>query len=242
VNFPQVSRKRVSTEVSEHLERLILSGDLPEGSRLPAEKELGMRFGISRNAVREALKSLEERGLVRVENGRGAYVTTPGDEVLRAAISRYVQARLTPETVQEFYQFREVLEGAAARIAATRAGERDLALLTSALAAMEANEGDVEKWMAGDMAFHRALIGATHNPFLMTVLEPITDCLREAIKVSFDSEGARVGLRCHAAILEAIRSNDPAAAHTAMLATLKDSAERVTNVLEHESRQAEEKR
>jgi GntR family transcriptional repressor for pyruvate dehydrogenase complex len=210
---------------------MILAGDLPEGSRLPSEKELGLRFGISRNAIREALKSLEERGLVRIENGKGAYVTTPGDEVVRAAIARYVQSRLTSDTVREFYQFREVLEGAAARIAATRAGERDLQRLAAALATMEANEGHVEKWMEGDMAFHRALIGATHNPFLMTVLEPVTDCLREAIKVSFDSEGARVGLKCHAAILEAIQRKDPAGAHAAMLATLKDSAERVGHVL-----------
>jgi GntR family transcriptional repressor for pyruvate dehydrogenase complex len=231
MNFPPISRQRVSTQVSEHLERMILAGEIPEGSRLPSEKELGLRFGISRNAVREAIKSLEERGLVRVRNGRGAYVTAPGDGVVRAAIARYVQSRLTPETVPEFYQFREVLEGAAARIAAARAGERDLHLLERALGMMEANEGDVEKWMEGDIAFHRALIGATHNPFLMTVLEPVIDCLREAIKVSFDGEGARAGLICHAAILDGIRAHDPARAQSAMLATLDDSRERVRQAL-----------
>jgi GntR family transcriptional repressor for pyruvate dehydrogenase complex len=231
MHFPQVSRKRVSTEVSEHLERMILGGELPEGSRLPSEKELGMRFGISRNAIREALKSLEERGLVRIQNGRGAYVTAPGDDVVRAAIARYVQTRLTLETVNDFYQFREVLEGAAARIAATRAGDRDLQLLVSALATMEANEGDVETRMEGDIAFHRALIGATHNPFLVTVLEPVIDCLRAAINVSFDAEGARAGLACHAGILQSIRERDPIGAERAMLATLTDSAGRVKRVL-----------
>jgi DNA-binding FadR family transcriptional regulator len=234
MSFPQISRQRVSAQVSEHLERMILQGEIPEGSRLPSEKELGTHFGVSRNAVREALKSLEERGLVRIRNGRGAYATAPSDGVVRAAIARYVQSRLTPDSVAEFYQFREVLEGSAARIAALRAGERDLQLLARALQTMETNEGDVEQWMEGDIAFHRALIGATHNPFLMTVLEPVIDCLRDAIKASFDSEGARAGLICHAAILEGIRDQDPGRAHAAMLATLSDSIERVRRSLQEE--------
>jgi len=102
---------------------------------------------------------------------------------------------------------------------------------------MEANEGDADKWMEGDIAFHRALIGATHNPFLMTVLEPVVDRLREAFKVSFDSEGARAGLACHAAILACIRRRDEQGAQDAMLATLDDSAERVTRVLQQEKQE-----
>ncbi len=240
MNFPQVARRRVSAEVVDHLEQRILNGDIAEGSRLPSEKDLGLSFGVSRNVIREALTTLEERGLVRVENGKGAYVTIPGADMVRAAIARYVQSRITTETVHEFYQFREVLEGAAARIAAARAGEHDLHALAAALATMEANEGDVEKWMAGDIAFHRALIGATHNPFFMTLLEPVIDRLREAIKVSFDSAGARAGLACHAAILDCIRKRDQAGAQEAMLATLEDSASRVTRVLQREEARSDE--
>jgi len=234
VNFPQISRRRLSTEVAEHLERKILNSDIDEGSRLPSEKELGLSFGVSRNAIREALKTLEERGLVRVENGRGAYVTAPSEEMLRSAITRYVQSRLTSDTVDEFYQFREVLEGATARLAAMRSGGHDFQALSKALATMEANEDNVDGWMQGDVAFHRALIGATHNPFFITLLEPVVDRLREAIRVSFDAEGARGGLACHAAILACVRNHDPDGAHDAMLATLRDSAQRVKRVLQEE--------
>lgn len=234
MTFPQISRRRLSTEVAEHLEQRILNGDLAEGHRLPSEKDLGVSFGVSRNAIREALKTLEERGLVRVENGRGAYVTVPSDETLRSAITRYVQSRLTSDTVDEFYQFREALEGAAARLAALRAGEHDLQELARALATMEANEGDVDGWMQADVAFHRAMIGATHNPFFITLLEPVIDRLREAIRVSFDAEGARAGLVCHAVILECIERHDPAGAHDAMLATLNDSAQRARHALGEE--------
>lgn len=240
MNFPRVSRRRVSSEVVDHLEQRIVNGDLPEGSRLPSEKDLGISFGVSRNVIREALKTLEERGLVRIENGKGAYVTTPSEERVRGAIARYVQSRLTTDTVDEFYQFREVLEGASARIAAGRAAEHDLQALAAALATMEANEGDVGRWMEGDLAFHRALIGATHNPFFMIVLEPVIDRLREAIKVSFDSEGARTGLACHAAILDRIRVRDQIGAEAAMLATLHDSAGRVTRVLQQEDGRSDE--
>jgi DNA-binding FadR family transcriptional regulator len=234
MNFPRIARRRISSEVVDHLEQRIVNGDIAEGSRLPSEKDLGVSFGVSRNVIREALKTLEERGLVRIENGKGAYVTTPSEDLVRGAIARYVQSRLTTHTVHEFYQFREVLEGASARIAAGRAAEHDLQALAAALATMAANEGDVERWMQGDLAFHRALIGATHNPFFMIVLEPVIDRLREAIKVSFDSEGARAGLACHAAILERIRARDQLGAERAMLATLQDSAGRVLRVLQRE--------
>src|SRR5260370_19482344 len=144
MNFPRISRRSVSSEVVDHLEQRVLNGDIPEGNRLPSEKDLGVSFGVSRNMIREALKTLEERGLVRIENGKGAYVTTPSEERVRAAIARYVQSRLTTDTVYEFYQFRQVLEGAAARIAAGRAAEHDLQALAAALATMAADEGDVE--------------------------------------------------------------------------------------------------
>jgi GntR family transcriptional repressor for pyruvate dehydrogenase complex len=234
MNFPVINRRRLSTEVAEHLEQQILNGEIAEGTRLPSEKDLGASFGVSRNAIREALKTLEERGLVRVENGRGAYVTAPSEEMLRAAITRYVQSRLTLDTVHEFYQVREALEGAAARLAATRASDHDLEALAAALATMEAYEGNVDGWMQGDVAFHRALIGATHNPFFITLLEPVTDRLREAIRVSFNEEGARMGLACHAEILRCMRNRDPAGTHEAMMATLQDSARRVTRALEQE--------
>ena len=234
MNFPQIARRRLSAEIADHIEQQILNGDLAEGSRLPAEKELGLSFGVSRNAVREALKTLEERGLVQIQNGRGAYVTSPGADMLRAAVARYVQSHLTPDTVHEFYQFREALEGAAARIAAERAGEHDLQLLSAALAAMERSEENAADWMEADVAFHRALLGATHNPFFITLLEPVVDRLREAITASFDSEGAQAGLACHAAILDGIARKDSVAAHEAVMATLNDSAGRVTRVLQQE--------
>jgi DNA-binding FadR family transcriptional regulator len=103
MTFKRIDRSGLSKQVSEQLEAHILRGPLEAGSRLPSEKELGKQFGVSRNAIREALKSLEARGLIRVENGRGAFATAPTSDTVRGALGRYIQARLNMDTIDQLF-------------------------------------------------------------------------------------------------------------------------------------------
>lgn len=236
MSFQRVDRRQLSHMVSDQLEQLILTGVLVEGSRLPPEKELGEQFGVSRNAVREALKSLEARGLVRVENGKGAFTTAPTTETVRGALGRYIQARLGADAVPHLYEIRRVLEGAAARACAERATEEDLSRLQTALARMESHQEDVDAWMEADLAFHRAMLTATHNPFFTILLEPIVTQIGETIKLSFGLEGTRAGVASHRAVVERIAARDGQGAEQAMMAVLQDSAARVTTVLDAPTR------
>jgi DNA-binding FadR family transcriptional regulator len=214
------------------LEELILTGALEDGSRLPSEKDLGEQFGVSRNAVREALKSLEARGLVRVENGKGAFTTAPTTDTVQGALGRYIQARLGANAVPHLYEIRRVLEGAAARACAERATEEDIDRLWAALTRMEGHQDDVDAWMEADLTFHRAMLMATHNPFFTILLEPIVTQIGETIKLSFGTEGTRAGVVSHRAVLERIAARDGLGAERAMLAVLQDSAARVITVLD----------
>jgi len=232
VSFQPVDRRRLSHRVSDQLEQLILTGTLEEGSRLPSEKDLGEQFGVSRNAVREALKSLEARGLVRVENGKGAFTTAPTTDTVRGALERYIQARLGANAVPHLYEIRRILEGAAARACAERATKEDIGLLRAALARMEEHQDNVNAWMEADLTFHRAMLMATHNPFFTMLLEPIVNQIGEAIKLGFGTEGTRAGVASHRAVLERITARDGQGAERAMLAVLQDSAARVITVLD----------
>ncbi|HWE61022.1 MAG TPA: FadR/GntR family transcriptional regulator [Chloroflexota bacterium] len=234
MSFQPVDRSVLPRQVSEQIEQLILDGAIEVGQKLPSEKILGEQFGVSRNAVREALKRLEARGMVRVENGKGAFITRPSSDTVQHALGRYIQAQLGAELIDHLYEIRRVLEGAAAHACAERATAEDLARLRQALTRMEEHQDNVDRWLEADLAFHRALFASTHNPFFSMLLEPIVSQIGAAIKASYGVEAAHRGLIEHRAVLARIAAGDGPGARTAMLAVLEDSEARVQHLLEEE--------
>lgn len=234
MSFQPVDRSALSQKVSEQIEQLILEGAIEVGRRLPSEKALGEQFGVSRNAVREALKRLEARGMVRVENGKGAFITKPTSDTVRHALGRYIRAQDGEDHFGHLYEMRRVLEGAAVHACAQRATAEDLARLRAALARMEEHQDSVEQWLEADLAFHRALFAGTHNPFFSMLLEPIVAQIGDAIKASYGAEATGRGLDEHRAVLARIAAGDPDGARAAMLAVLADSAAQVRHALHEE--------
>lgn len=234
MTFQPVDRSVLSQKVSAQIEQLILDGAIEPGHRLPSEKTLGEQFGVSRNAIREALKRLEARGMVRVENGKGAFITRPTGDTVRHALGWFIQAQIGPDLTGDLYEIRRVLEGAAAHACAERATAGDLARLREALAQMEAHQDSADRWLEADLAFHRALFAGTHNPFFSMLLEPIVAQIGAAIKAGYGVEAARRGVAEHRAVLERIAAGDAQGAHAAMLAVLEDSAARVRHVLDED--------
>jgi GntR family transcriptional repressor for pyruvate dehydrogenase complex len=234
MSFQPVDRSALPQKVSEQIEQLILDGAIAAGHKLPPEKILGEQFGVSRNAVREALKRLEARGMVRVENGKGAFVTKPSSTTVQHALGRYLQAQLDTELIAPLYEIRRVLEGAAAYTCAERATAEDLARLREALAEMERHQDNVDRWLEADLSFHRALFAGTHNPFFSMLLEPIVAQIGATIKASYGVEAARRGVMEHRAVLARLAAGDGPGARTAMLAVLADSAARVRQALDEE--------
>ena len=166
---------RFAAVVVEELARQIISGELAVGDILPTEPALGEQFGFSRTVIREGLKLLEERGLVRIEQGRGTTVQ-PRDAwnlldpvVLRIALEYDVDLSLLDDLII----VRRELEREMARAAARRLTEEELAGLAENLEQMESSYDDYERFRAYDQGFHAIVMKASGNEVGLTIVRVI---------------------------------------------------------------------
>ena len=168
--FQRVVVEPAYKTVSAAIERAILDGALRPGSALPTEQELSERFGVHRSTVREAIRQVEQEGLLQRREGRRLFVCLPGVHDLAPRATRLLLLQQT--TFQELWDVALVLEPLAARLAAQHATPDDLALLQANIDATTAESRDAEL-VALDMEFH-ALVGrASHNRALMLAREPV---------------------------------------------------------------------
>jgi GntR family transcriptional regulator, transcriptional repressor for pyruvate dehydrogenase complex len=187
----QVQREeRLADKVAELLKKAIVSGQLKPGDRLPPERILGDRFGVSRTVIREAVRSLAAKGLVEVRSGSGSVVARVEAGSVTEMVRLYVQGASIDDRL--VYELRELLQVHAAGAAAERATEADFTAL----------QGCLE-----DAGFHRAVVQAAHNP----LLELLLDALGEA-----SAAGADEALGAHTPILERIAAGDREGAREAM--------------------------
>lgn len=168
--FQRVVVEPAYKAVSSAIERAIMDGSLPPGAALPTEAELAERFGVHRSTVREAIRQVEQEGLLQRREGRRLFVCLPGVQEIAPRATRLLLLHQT--TFQELWDVALVLEPMTARLAARHATEEDLALLRANMAELEA-ETALPAQVDLDMAFH-ALVGrASHNRALMLAREPV---------------------------------------------------------------------
>jgi GntR family transcriptional repressor for pyruvate dehydrogenase complex len=194
---------------------LITSGGFSPGERLPPERELVARLGVSRTVVREALNLLEARGLVSIEHGRGAIVSGGSTEAVRETLGLLL--RVQPGVLGELMEVRRILEVEVAALAAERAGPKEVAEMRGRLEAMRASIEAPEGYVDADVEFHAALARATENRVLLVMLEPVVDLLRASREVSASRPGsARRALGEHERVLERVERGDAAGAREEM--------------------------
>ncbi len=197
--------------VSAAIERAILDGALLPGTALPTEQELADRFGVHRSTVREAIRQVEQEGLLQRREGRRLFVCLPGVHDLAPRATRLLLMQQT--TFQELWDVAAALEPLAAQLAARHAMPDDLALLDANVAATAA-ETRLPALVALDMEFH-ALVGrASHNRALMLAREPVGLLYNPTLlQVSqrLPQASAR-NLAAHRHILAALHSGDAALA------------------------------
>ncbi len=208
----------------EALAGRILSDEWGEGTilDLPA---LRQELDISLTALREALKVLAAKGMIDARQKRGTFVQ-PRDRwnMLDADVMRWQTAAADdPGLLDELTEVRAIVEPAAARMAAERAADKDLESLREALADMAAAGDDAEASVQADLAFHRRLMSATHNNFLMRMERIIAIGLAERDKLVHGASPAGDPVPSHRKVLDAIVAKDPAAAEQAMLALVTKS-------------------
>jgi GntR family transcriptional repressor for pyruvate dehydrogenase complex len=211
-DFPQrLMRTRLYEQVAEQITAWIAENQLSPGDRLPAERELAARLGVSRATLSQALVALEVVGVVAVRHGDGTVVT--GSSTTRIVDAIRAHANRLPEIIDT----RDALETKIAALAATRRSPDDLARIDDALRVMAADIDAGGRGVEGDELFHGAVTAAAHSLLLARLMEEIGDLIKESRIESLSQPGRpRDSLASHRAIADAIRAGDGRAAAAAM--------------------------
>ncbi len=211
---------RLYEQIVTRIETEILNGKLHSGDRLPTERELADQFGVSRTVIREAVKTLREKGLVQSTQGRGTFITNRTAQSVRHSLGFMIRAG-SPESTANLVQARAIIEPEIAALAAVNATQAQIAELRHAIARMDETLTDAEAFVEADLEFHLTLAHATQNTLIPVLLDPIMDLLREQRKSTFKHGGAAHGQTHHKKILEAVTRRNPNAARDAMRAHLR---------------------
>ncbi|WP_188311821.1 FadR/GntR family transcriptional regulator [Salinarimonas soli] len=171
------NRQPVPQGVAQYLIGVIETQALRAGDRLPSERVLAQRLGISRSSIRQALSALESRGYVSVQPGRGIFVATRGGDP--------TAWRFEGCTPRDVYEARICIESFAAARAAMTLSEAELSALASSVHALEeaAGAGDIAGMAAADSAFHDLIIGACGNPIIQAMYAPVREMMVESQKL-----------------------------------------------------------
>jgi GntR family transcriptional repressor for pyruvate dehydrogenase complex len=209
-SFRPLRRRNLSHEIATILSEQIERGLLTPGDRLPSERDLSDAFAVGRSSVREAIKTLESRGLVEGRHGGGTFVRRQGLDALVHVPAGPVS--VSEAEVRALFEVREVLDPGIARIAAERAGRSDIAALKRMLARHETRATAGQYTSDDDTLFHLRLAQITGNPVLVRLLEGVMRMLgtvREPALRAATSAGKRVDLSSHWEILRAVEAHDP---------------------------------
>jgi len=202
-----------------------LKGTLKAGDQLPAERELALQFGVSRTAVREAVKALREKGLVEAYSGRGTFVTDGTSQAIRQSLDLMMKIG-QPEGSTQLAEVRAILEPEIAALAATRAEEQHIATMREAVAVMDRSLSDPDAFIEADLDFHLSLAEAAANPLILSLIDSIVGLLREQrMRVFKVNGGPERGQFHHKHILEAVERRDSEKAREAMRAHLRQVRE-----------------
>ncbi|MEV4757186.1 FCD domain-containing protein [Micromonospora sp. NPDC049559] len=227
----QYARRGVHGQTVEVIARRILAGEIGEGETLNIGA-LQEELDVSLTALREALKVLTAKGIVDARQKRGTFVRPRADwNLLDGDIIRWQFAEgAAPRLLDELHEVRGIIEPAAARLAAERAGADDLAALDAALAEMAGAGGEPVAAITADLGFHRALLAATHNELLQRMEVVMETGLAERDRLVHGGARHDDPVPSHRAVVEAIRAGDAGAAERAMRDLLEKAGRDVERV------------
>ncbi len=220
--FSRIEHSRTADEVMQQIESLILEGVLRVDDRLPGERDLARQFYVSRPILRDALKSLETRGLIVTRRGGGTYVADVIGQVFSKPVIDLIGTHR--KAAADYMEYRREIEGVAAEYAARRATGDDLALLDQIVRRMEDahEEKDFGREAAVDVEFHSAVGDCAHNIVLLHTLRScyrlLTDGVFHNRLLIYNLPGAREQLLAqHRAIHNAVAAGDPQRARKAAM-------------------------
>ena len=219
--FEKITPEKLSQAVVKQIELLILRGILHPGERLPSERDLAERLGVSRPSLRDAVAMLQDAGLLVARANSGVFVADVLGSTFSPALVKLFGDH--DEAVFDYLDFRKDMEGLAAERAARLGSDTDLAVVDEVFARMEAahakrNPADEARI---DADFHMAIIEASHNVVMLHMMRSMYELLRQGVfynrKIMFQQRTTRSALLDqHRAINNALQARDGAAARQAV--------------------------
>jgi GntR family transcriptional regulator, transcriptional repressor for pyruvate dehydrogenase complex len=204
---------KASDVLANELRERILSGEYPEGTPLPPERELVVQTRMSRTTVREALRILEVQGLIRIKAGRagGAFVQQPGEENVASSLDLLIRGRKL--RLASVHETREAIEPSCARLAALHRTTGDLGRLEAANDAI-AGSGDLDDFLKANVDWHVAVATASHNEILTGIMMALSRAIYTVTNTEgfIDDEVRDITVRAHRSVTRAIKDKDPEAA------------------------------
>jgi GntR family transcriptional regulator, transcriptional repressor for pyruvate dehydrogenase complex len=210
--FQNIGNKlTLSQRIERTLENAIREKKLKLGSKLPTEHEMCASFGVSRTALREALRRLNARGLITIQKGSGMYVSEINIEDAIKTLDLYYDLKFDKNLLSQIIEVRYIFEPEIARLAAQNRTQKELAELSRNIEEFEQCDPDNTQLEADlDNRFHLTITMATMNPIVQITMEPIYSLLprmRNYIYGNIDGEQTHT-LKSHRSLLEAIRRQD----------------------------------
>lgn len=219
--FRPVQPEKLSGAVVRQIEELILRGVLRPGERLPAERELADRLGVSRPSLRDAFAALQESGLLTAKPGAGVFVADVLGSAFAPALTQLFARH--EEAVFDYLSFRRDLEGLAAERAARLGSDTDLQVVQTVFSKMEAahSKRNPDEEAQLDAQFHMAIIEASHNVVMLHMMRSMYQLLRDGVfynrQVMFRQKTTRSALLDqHRAINDALQARDSDGAKAAV--------------------------
>ena len=232
--FKSVGKSQLlSHTVEEEIEAAIRDGRLAIGEKLPSEMELCEQFGVSRTVMREALRMLSARRLVRIEKGRGIFVAAPTVDSVSAPMALYLHMSGGSDQALDVVHARQIIEPPIAAEAARKHTAEDAERILANLDMLKACERPFEKLSKLDMEFHVLIAEATHNPMLPLLIRPIQQLMPKIKTGVYYAVGDahEAAVEWHSAIVEAILDRDAEAAHQRMTQHLQVAEHHIQQML-----------
>ena len=225
MNIAQFSLERtnLSQQIADHIEQVILSSPTSRmNEKLPGEMKLAAQYNVSRPVVREALKLLQERGLITLKNGVGAIITRPENTTVRDAVNRIMQVdRISND---ELTQMRQILELSSIELAVEKLTDEHIKVMEENLERFSDKTLPLKERIKLDEQFHQLIAQASGNDLLCLFVGVLTSLLHDYMGKGVLTEGGiEDGIIRHRQILDALKARDKQGAHHAMAEHLRVS-------------------
>lgn len=210
----RITKPSVANSVMQRIYAALLEGEIKGGDLLPSEAELSDQLNVGKSSVREAIKMLSAIGVVESIQGEGTYVRTNVDESALNPLT--YQMVLMQGANEEIMELRYCIEPAYTQLAMEKATEADMEKIRSAVAILEEKVQKNAQTAKDDLAFHEAILDATHNPYLIRIGKTVLQLFEASIKKSMCMIPDKA-VEDHRHILNAFEKRDQAALQQAVL-------------------------